>query len=192
MKKVGHAGTLDPLATGLVLLCSGKYTKRLNELMGQKKTYEGMIVLGKTTPSYDLETEVEYSGDTSNLSEDQIIEASKTFIGEISQVPPLYSAIKVKGERAYKKARKKEDHKLEPRQINIELFEIDRIELPNVYFRLICSKGTYVRSLARDLGEKLNVGAYLGALRRTAIGNFAVSDAWKVHDFVERYEEVPR
>ena len=187
VRKVGHAGTLDPLATGLVLVCSGKYTKRLNELMGQEKEYTGTITLGHTTPSYDLETPLAFVADPMQLSEDEIAEAANQFKGEIQQVPPIYSAIKIDGERAYKKARKKEAAKLNPREVKISLFEITSIALPHLSFRLICSKGTYVRSLAHDMGKLLKVGGHLSQLRRTRIGEFEVNSAWNVIEFVTSY-----
>lgn len=185
VRKVGHAGTLDPLADGLVLLCTGKYTKKLNELMGLEKEYTGSITFGQVTPSYDLETELTVSGNTSELTINDIREASRHFLGEIDQIPPIYSAIKVDGERAYKKARKKEPAKLLPRKVTISELEIISFENPTAHFRLVCSKGTYVRSLAHDLGEQLKVGAHLSKLTRTRIGEFQLSSAWKVGAFVE-------
>ncbi|MDA0194306.1 MAG: tRNA pseudouridine(55) synthase TruB [Bacteroidetes bacterium] len=187
VRKVGHAGTLDPLASGLVLLCTGKYTKKINELMGQDKEYEGSLVLGKTTASVDLETPLEDGGDYNDITDNDIQEAVKTFIGKIAQVPPIYSAIKVDGERAYKKARKNEKPKLEAREVRIDEFSITKINLPQLHFKLICSKGTYVRSLVRDMGDLLGCGAYLESLRRTKIGDYNVMDAWTVGEFVNSY-----
>ncbi len=190
VRKVGHAGTLDPLATGLVLVCAGKYTKRINELMGKEKEYTGSITLGHTTPSYDLETPLEFAGDPSKLNDSEIVETAEKFCGGILQVPPIYSAVKVNGERAYKKARKNEATKLEPRAVEIKRFKITRIELPTIYFELVCSKGTYVRSLAHDLGNALKVGAHLSSLRRTRIGEFNVESAWNVNNFVSAYRNL--
>ena len=190
VRKVGHAGTLDPLATGLVIVCSGKYTKRLEELMGYEKEYTGIITLGQTTPSYDLETPLEFCADPSHLTKEDILTAIEQFRGPIQQVPPIYSAIKIDGERAYKKARKKEAAKLNPRKVLISKFEITQIELPHVHFLLTCSKGTYVRSLAHDLGQVLSVGAHLSGLRRTRIGDFKVESAWNVKNFVATYRNL--
>lgn len=190
VKKVGHAGTLDPLATGLVIVCAGKYTKRINEFMGQEKEYTGTISLGATTPSFDLETPLEFCANPSNLSNSEIIEATQQFCGSIQQVPPIYSALKIHGERAYKKARKKETAVLNPRQVEVKKFEITKIELPLIHFELVCSKGTYVRSIAHDLGQVLNVGGHLSTLRRTRIGEFKVESAWKVKNFVSSYRNL--
>lgn len=180
VKKVGHAGTLDPLATGLLIVCTGRMTKQINEFMGLEKEYTGIIELGKTTPSYDLETSVDQEYNIDHINQDRIEETAKQFHGEIWQKPPIYSAIKVKGDRLYEKARKGEKVKIEPRKVNIFDFEITRINLPQVEFRLVCSKGFYVRSLARDFGEALGVGAYLSALRRTRIGHFKIEDAYTI------------
>ena len=176
-KKIGHAGTLDPLATGLLIICVGKMTKRIEEFMGLEKEYTGKFVLGKTTPSFDLETAVNEEKDISHLSEDMIREQVKPFIGTISQLPPLHSAIKIGGKRAYEFARKGRDIELSPRDVQIHEFEITSIDLPAVSFRIVCSKGTYIRSIARDFGNALGVGAYLSALCRTRIGTFSLSDA---------------
>ena len=176
-KKIGHAGTLDPLATGLLIICVGKMTKRIEEFMGLEKEYTGKFVLGKTTPSFDLETAVNEEKDISHLSEDMIREKVKPFIGTISQLPPLHSAIKIGGKRAYEFARKGRDIELSPRDVQIHEFEITSIDLPAVSFRIVCSKGTYIRSIARDFGNALGVGAYLSALCRTRIGTFSLSDA---------------
>ncbi len=190
VRKVGHAGTLDPLATGLVIVCVGKYTKRLGELMGQEKEYSGTFTLGHSTPSYDLETALEFCADPSNVTNEEIIEATKQFCGQILQIPPIYSAVKIDGERAYKKARKKEAAILNPRPVEVKVFEITRVELPIVHFSLICSKGTYVRSIAHDLGQELGVGAHLSSLRRTRIGDYKVESAWKVQNFVSSYRNL--
>ena len=179
-KKIGHAGTLDPLATGLLIICVGKMTKRIDEFMGLEKEYTGKFVLGKTTPSLDLETEVSEVKDISALTNEKIKEATRPFIGTISQLPPLHSAIKIGGKRAYEFARKGREIQLEPREVQIREFEVTSINLPEVSFRIVCSKGTYIRSIARDFGNALNVGAYLSALCRTRIGTFMLSDALEV------------
>jgi tRNA pseudouridine55 synthase len=179
-KKIGHAGTLDPLATGLLIICVGKMTKRIEEFMGLEKEYTGTFVLGKTTPSYDLETEVSDEQDISHLANEVIREKVKLFIGTISQLPPLHSAIRIGGKRAYEFARKGRDIQLNPREVQIHEFEITSIDLPEVGFRIVCSKGTYIRSIARDFGNALGVGAYLSALCRTRIGTFTLTDALDV------------
>lgn len=179
-KKIGHAGTLDPLATGLLIICVGKMTKRIEEFMGMEKEYTGTFVLGKTTPSYDLETEVNEEKDISHLSDADIREAVKPFIGAVSQLPPQHSAIRIGGKRAYEFARKGKDIQLSPREVHIHEFEITSINLPEVGFRVVCSKGTYIRSIARDFGIALGVGAYLSALCRTRIGSYLLADAAEV------------
>ncbi|WP_186757957.1 tRNA pseudouridine(55) synthase TruB [Echinicola salinicaeni] len=186
IKKVGHAGTLDPLATGLLIICAGKKTKSINDFMGQEKEYTGTFVLGKTTESFDLEQEVKEVADPSHLSLEDIQTACKKFTGDIMQVPPTHSAIKKDGKRVYESARKGIDVKLEPRPVQVATFEITRCELPEIDFRIVCSKGTYIRSLARDLGEELKVGAYMSALTRTRIGDFLLTDAVEVLDLVEK------
>ncbi|QDH80678.1 tRNA pseudouridine(55) synthase TruB [Echinicola soli] len=186
IKKVGHAGTLDPLATGLLIICAGKKTKSINDFMGQEKEYTGTFVLGKTTASFDLEQEVEEVADPSHLSLEAIQEACKILTGDIMQVPPTHSAIKKDGKRVYESARKGIDVKLDPRPVTVSVFEITRCELPEIDFRIVCSKGTYIRSLARDLGEALQVGAYMSALTRTRIGDFHLSDAFEVNTIVEK------
>lgn len=175
--KVGHAGTLDPLADGLLIVCTGKFTKRIEEFQGQEKEYTGTFRLGATTPSFDLEHEIDKKYETAHITEDMINEAARKFTGDILQIPPQYSAIKVGGKRAYKFARDETEVRLEARPINIRRFEITRIALPDVDFRISCSKGTYIRSLARDFGEALNSGAHLTALRRTRIGEFKLAEA---------------
>ncbi len=177
VKKIGHAGTLDPLATGLLILCTGKMTKQIDSYQAMEKEYEGEIVLGKITPSYDLETEVQDFGDPSVITDDQIETALEKFRGTISQVPPQYSAIKIDGKRAYESARKGKKVKMEPRQVEIGLFELEKIDAERYKFRVVCSKGTYIRSLAHDFGQELGTGAYLASLRRTRIGSFHVKDA---------------
>ncbi|MEI9920017.1 MAG: tRNA pseudouridine(55) synthase TruB [Bacteroidota bacterium] len=182
IKKIGHAGTLDPLATGLLILCTGKMTKRIDEYQAQEKEYTGRFVLGSTTPSYDLETEVSEGKDISHITEEKILAATKKFIGTIDQVPPMHSAIKVDGKRAYELARKGGTAELKSRQITISAFDITAIELPSVSFRVVCSKGTYIRSLAHDFGETLGVGAYLAELCRTRIGEFHLEDALQIEE----------
>jgi tRNA pseudouridine55 synthase len=163
--KVGHAGTLDPLATGLLIVCTGKLTKKIDEFQAQEKEYTGTMTLGATTPSYDMETAVDQTFDLGGLTEVQIKEATRNFIGDITQYPPAHSAVKVNGERLYVKARLGEAVELKARQVNITAFDITRIDLPEVDFRVVCSKGTYIRSLIHDLGKTLNNGAYLSKLR---------------------------
>jgi tRNA pseudouridine55 synthase len=180
-KKIGHAGTLDPLATGLLIICVGKMTKRIEEFMGLEKEYTGKFVLGQTTPSYDLETAVSEAKDISKITDEMIHEAVGPFIGTINQLPPMHSAIRIGGKRAYEFARKGADIELKPREVQIHKFEITSISLPEVSFRIVCSKGTYIRSIARDFGNALQVGAYLSALCRTRIGTFLLSDALEVN-----------
>ena len=182
IKKIGHAGTLDPLATGLLILCTGKMTKRIDEFQAQEKEYTGNFVIGQTTPSHDLETLVSEAKDISSISEEVIQEAIKKFTGTIQQVPPIHSAIKVDGKRSYALARKGKEPELKPREVTVSVFEITGIQLPTVSFRIICSKGTYIRSLARDFGEELGVGAYLSKLCRTRIGQFHLKDALTIED----------
>jgi len=182
--KVGHAGTLDPLATGLLLLCTGKLTKTIEQLQVQEKEYTGTFILGATTPSYDAETEVDNNFDISMLKEAAIHEATHAFIGDIEQYPPIHSAIKMGGERLYEKARRGEEVKLRPRYIRIKSFEITNINLPEVDFRVVCSKGTYIRSLANDFGKAVGKGAYLSTLRRIRIGSFHVDNAFKIMELV--------
>ncbi|NCT95074.1 MAG: tRNA pseudouridine(55) synthase TruB [Chitinophagaceae bacterium] len=183
VSKVGHAGTLDPLATGLLIVCTGKFTKKINEYMGMEKEYTGTFTLGATTASYDLETEPENLKDTSHLTEDMIHAATQSFTGPILQVPPAHSAIKKDGKPVYLAARKGLEVKLEPRPVTIHAFEIEKIELPIVHFRVVCSTGTYIRSLAHDFGAALGVGGYMSSLRRTRIGIFKVEDAYTVESF---------
>ena len=186
IKKVGHAGTLDPLATGLLIVCTGKFTKRINDYMAQEKEYTGTFTLGAITPTYDLESEPMNLKDFSHLTKEEIEHASKQFIGEIQQVPPIHSAIKVGGQPVYKLARKGKEIQLEPRTVVIKEFEISTINLPVVEFRVVCSTGTYIRSLANDLGAALGVGGYLSQLCRTRIGNFHVKDALTIPE-VEKW-----
>lgn len=177
VKKVGHAGTLDPLATGLLIICTGKMTKQIELFMGWEKEYTGTFSLGKTTPSYDLETDFDSEAPFEHITEAQLLAAAASLTGELSQVPPTHSAIKVGGTRAYKKARAGKEIKMEPRPVNVLEFEITGYKLPEVYFRIVCSKGTYIRSLARDFGTYLGTGAHLAALRRTRIGDKKIEDA---------------
>lgn len=184
IKKVGHAGTLDPLATGLLIICTGKMTKRIEEFMGLEKEYTGKFILGKTTPSHDLETGVVEGKDISDLTDEQVYDATKALTGNIQQLPPMHSAIKIGGKRAYQFARRGQEVDLKPREVEVTTFEITRIQLPEVNFRIVCSKGTYIRSIARDFGDALGVGAYLTDLCRTRIGNFKLEDAVNVDDIV--------
>ncbi|HBB57627.1 MAG TPA: tRNA pseudouridine(55) synthase TruB [Chitinophagaceae bacterium] len=183
IKKIGHAGTLDPLATGLLIVCTGKFTKRINEFMAQEKEYTGTITLGAVTPSYDLETEPTNHQDIGAITLSLIQQSVKQFTGSILQVPPAHSAIKVKGKRVYELARKGESVVLEPRRITISSFEVLRFEEGLVHFKVVCSTGTYIRSLANDLGVALGCGAYLSALRRTRIGSFLVDQAQTPEQF---------
>ncbi|MFT2008824.1 tRNA pseudouridine(55) synthase TruB [Pontibacter sp. 13R65] len=182
VKKIGHAGTLDPLASGLLILCTGKFTKRIDEIQAQEKEYTGTITLGQTTPSYDLETEVTDSGDISHLTEEAIKAAAARFVGTIEQVPPLYSAVMIDGKRAYTLARKGESAEIKPRSITIKAFDIEAIEGAVLQFKVICSKGTYIRSLAHDLGQELGCGAHLSKLVRTRIGEYQLKDALTIED----------
>ena len=184
--KVGHAGTLDPLATGLLILCTGKFTKRIEEFQAQKKEYTGTITLGATTPSYDLESEIDKVYPIDHITEELILETTKQFVGQISQKPPIFSAIKKDGKRLYELARAGETTEIKSREITISEFEITKIDLPNVEFRVQCSKGTYIRSLAFDFGKALNSGGYLSALRRTKIGEFSVDNSETIKGFTER------
>jgi tRNA pseudouridine55 synthase len=188
--KVGHAGTLDPLATGLLVICTGKMTKQIDTFQAEEKEYTGTITLGATTPSYDLETEPDQKFDITALSDDQIYNATQNFIGDIQQYPPAHSAIKVGGERLYEKARRGEDVELKSRSVTISEFEITRIALPEVDFRVVCSKGTYIRSLAHDFGKALDNGAYLSRLRRTRSGQFKIEDATEVMEMVNTIREL--
>lgn len=186
IKKVGHAGTLDPLATGLLIVCAGKKTKSIDSFMGQEKEYTGTFVLGKTTESFDREKEIIEVADPSHLTLQDVKSAVAELTGDILQIPPMHSAIKVDGKRVYESARKGIEVKMEPRPVTVSEFEITRFELPEIDFRIVCSKGTYIRSLARDLGEKLEVGAYMSALTRTRIGEFRLEEAEDLTTLVER------
>ncbi|MGF1635553.1 MAG: tRNA pseudouridine(55) synthase TruB [Cyclobacteriaceae bacterium] len=187
-KKVGHAGTLDPLATGLLIVCTGKKTKTIDQLMGLEKEYTGTMVIGKTRPSVDLETEIDSETAIDHLQEADVMEAAKAFNGEIMQTPPLFSAIRIDGKRAYEHARKGEDVKLAARPVVIYDLEVTQINLPLVEFRIVCSKGFYIRSWVRDFGLKLGVGAYMQGLRRTRIGSYKIEDAATVDEIVQLYK----
>lgn len=184
--KVGHAGTLDPLATGLLIICTGKQTKQIDTYQGQVKEYTGTFTLGATTPSYDLETAVDKTFFTAHISEELLHETTKQFMGEIQQKPPIFSAIKKDGKRLYELARKGETTEIKARTVTVSKFEITKINLPEVEFRIICSKGTYIRSMAFDYGKALNSGAYLSVLRRTKIGSFSVGEALSMEKFIEK------
>ena len=181
--RVGHAGTLDPLATGLLIVCTGKFTKRISEIQGQEKTYTGTITLGGTTPSYDLETEVDNDYKTSHITKELIHQTTKQFIGEIDQKPPIFSALKRGGERLYEKARRGEEIMIESRKIFVREFNIISIENLTIAFEIKCSKGTYVRSIANDFGTALNSGGYLSSLCRTAIGDYELSKGIDIESF---------
>ena len=181
--KIGHAGTLDPLATGLLIICTGKFTKRITEIQAQAKEYTGTITVGATTPSYDLETEIDATFPTEHITEALILETTKQFIGEINQKPPVFSAIKKDGKRLYEHARAGEEVIIEARKTTIHEFEITRINLPQIDFRVTCSKGTYIRSLAYDFGIALQSGGHLSALRRTKIGDYSVENGILPEDF---------
>ena len=183
--KVGHAGTLDPLATGLLILCTGKLTKQIDTFQAEDKEYTGTMILGATTPSFDMETVVDQEYPLTNLTEEAIYAATAPFTGDIQQYPPAHSAVKVNGERLYVKARRGEEQELRLRFVSVPVFEITRIALPEVDFRIICSKGTYIRSLVSDFGKHLENGAYLSKLIRTRSGNFSLEDAFEVTDLVE-------
>ena len=180
--KIGHAGTLDPLATGLLILCTGKLTKKIEEFKAFDKEYTGVFTLGATTPSFDLETEVDHLFPVNRITEKMILDTVAKFTGNQMQVPPRFSAVKIRGKRAYEYARQDEEVKLAPKAIEISAFEITRIELPEIHFRIACSKGTYIRALARDFGALLKNGAYLSALCRTRIGPYHLRDAWELEN----------
>lgn len=183
--KVGHGGTLDPLATGLLVVCTGKFTKRLEGFQGEDKEYTGTITLGATRPSYDMESEIDQEYGYDHIRPEDVLKAAASFIGESEQTPPLHSAVKVNGERVYEKARRGETVKLKTRTINIFKFEITKIDLPEVEFHIACSKGTYIRTIAHDFGKALNSGAYLSSLKRVKSGNFALENAWDLQDLID-------
>ena len=183
--KVGHAGTLDPLATGLLVICTGKMTKQIDTFQGQIKEYTGTLVLGSTTPSFDLETEIDKTFPTDHISEELIHQTTKQFIGEIQQYPPVFSALKKDGKRLYEFARAGETVEIKPRTVSVSEFEIIKVDELNIAFRVVCSKGTYIRSLANDFGKALNSGAHLSKLRRTKIGDFDVKEALSIEKFID-------
>lgn len=185
--KIGHAGTLDPLATGLLICCTGKFTKKINEYQKLPKEYTGIFHLGEVTPTYDLESEPGPFGDYHDITEQQILDATRQFTGNIMQLPPIHSAIKKEGKRAYEYARAGKEIHLDPRPVQITEFEITAIRLPEVHFRVACSTGTYIRSLAQDFGQALGCGAYLQALRRTKIGEFSVDDAVSPAELIKHW-----
>jgi tRNA pseudouridine55 synthase len=188
--KVGHAGTLDPLATGLLIICTGKMTKQIDTFQAQEKEYTGTMILGATTPSYDMETEPDQQFDISYITEEQIKAACKQFTGDIQQYPPAHSAVKIDGERLYEKARRGEEVELRLRNVTINEFEITGITLPEINFRVVCSKGTYIRSLVHDFGKALSNGAYLSRLRRTRSGDYKVDDAHEIMELVTMIREL--
>ena len=183
--KIGHAGTLDPLATGLLLICTGKFTKKINDLQGQAKEYTGTITLGATTPSYDLETAVDETFSIAHISDALILKTTIDFIGDIEQTPPVFSALKKDGKRLYEYAREGKEVEIKKRQVTISEFEITRFNLPEIDFRVVCSKGTYIRSLAHDFGKALHSGGHLSALRRTKIGDYNVNKAMDPNVFAQ-------
>lgn len=182
IKKIGHAGTLDPLASGLLILCTGKFTKKIDEIQAQEKEYTGHFTIGQTTPSFDLETEPDQTRNYQHLTETDIRAAAASFVGQINQVPPLFSAVKINGERAYKLARRGEEAEIKAKPIHIKAFDITELVIPTIHFRVVCSKGTYIRSLARDLGQQLGCGAHLSKLVRTRIGEFTLDRALTIED----------
>lgn len=190
VSKVGHAGTLDPLATGLLIICTGSFTKKISLYMNMEKEYTGSMILGAVTETYDLESEPKNFTDISHLSKEKIYAATANFIGEIEQTPPVHSAIKKDGKPVYLMARKGKEVKLEPRKITISLFDITEINLPEIKFKVVCSTGTYIRSLVNDFGKNLKTGAYLSSLRRTRIGNFKIDDALTLEKFQAEIEAI--
>ncbi len=181
--KIGHAGTLDPLATGLLIVCTGKQTKNIEQYQAQEKEYTGTFYIGATTPCYDMEKPIDVHYPTEHITNELIYNTTQQFIGKIQQVPPLFSAIKIDGKRAYDIARAGDTAEIKPKEITISEFEITRIALPEVDFKVVCSKGTYIRSLARDFGVALNSGAHLTALCRTRIGSYKLADAMSIEEF---------
>lgn len=189
VKKVGHAGTLDPMATGLLIVCTGKMTKQISQFRDLEKTYSGVITIGKSTPSFDVETEYVSEYDFSFVTENMILNTAKSFLGKSFQIPPGYSAVKHKGKSLYQFARKGVEIIKEPREIFISNFEILKIDLPEIWFEVTCSSGTYIRVIANDFGKKLGCGAYLSKLRRTKIGDFNVEDSITINEFNEKFKE---
>ncbi|GJQ33676.1 MAG: tRNA pseudouridine synthase B [Ignavibacteriaceae bacterium] len=192
IKKIGHAGTLDPKATGLLIVCTGKSTKKIDSYMGLPKEYTGTMMLGEQTPSMDRETEVHISSDTSHVTPELLKKAVEELTGEIEQIPPMYSAVAKNGTRLYSLARQGKTIEREPRKVVVEQFEITGYSHPVISFRVVCSKGTYIRVLAHDLGEKLGCGAHLSSLRRTAIGDFRVEDALTIQEFGDHIKNLVR
>jgi len=190
VKKIGHAGTLDPMATGLLIVCTGKKTKEISSFIGLDKTYTGIISLGKTTPSFDLETEFNSEKNFDYVTEEMIYNTRNEFLGTSTQIPPMYSAVKKNGKALYKFARKGIEVERKPREIFISKFEINKIELPDIHFEITCSSGTYIRVIANDFGEKLGCGAYLKSLRRTRVGNFNVEDAFQIDEFIQYVKSI--
>lgn len=184
-KKIGHAGTLDPLATGLLILCTGKKTKQIDSYQAQEKEYEGTLVLGKTTPSVDLETEFDQEFPVYHITASALEAAARQLTGTLQQFPPIYSAVRVDGERLYKKARRGETVEIKPREVTVKVFEIQTHDFPTIHFRIVCTKGTYIRSMVRDFGQILESGAYLSSLRRTRIGDFSVADSVPMETFIQ-------
>lgn len=189
--KVGHAGTLDPMATGLLIICTGKSTKQLHGFQGLDKSYTGTITLGATTPSFDQETAIDETFPIDHITPELLEEKRHQFIGDLDQIPPMFSAIKVDGQPLYKKARKGEMIEVQPRQVHISSFDLTKVDIPTVDFDVACSKGTYIRSLANDFGKALGSGAYLSALRRTRIGQFHIEDAWNLEKLITLLEMTP-
>jgi tRNA pseudouridine55 synthase len=187
--KVGHAGTLDPLATGLLIICTGAFTKRIDEFQDQTKEYTGTFTLGSTTPSFDLETEIDETFPIDHITPELMEAVRLTMIGDIQQYPPVFSAIKVDGKPMYKSARAGQEVEIKPRAVTIHEFELTKVELPLVHFRITCSKGTYIRSMAQDFGKALQSGAHLSELRRTKSGEFSTENAWTVDEFIEAIEK---
>lgn len=190
VKKVGHAGTLDPLATGLLIVCTGKKTKEISEYQAQRKKYTGIITLGKSSPSMDLATEITETALPDNLSEEKILSARDKFLGNIEQVPPMFSALKHKGKALYKLARAGKEVERAKRQVEISSFDITKIDLPDIHFEIACSKGTYIRVIADDFGKELGCGGILSLLRRTEIGDYNVDDAFDLDEFTVKFNEV--
>lgn len=184
--KVGHAGTLDPLASGLLIICTGKFTKMISTIQDQSKTYTGEITLGASTPSFDLETKINKTYNTSNITEEDVERISNSFIGEINQKPPLFSAIKIKGERLYKKARRGEEIDVKSRKVTVFSFDVKKIDIPKFTFQITCSKGTYIRSIANDFGEKLKNAGHLSSLCRTEIGKYNITDSITITEFEKK------
>ena len=190
VKKVGHAGTLDPLATGLLIVCTGKKTKEISEYQAQRKKYTGIITLGKSSPSMDLATEITETVLPDDLNEEKILSARNKFLGNIEQIPPMFSALKHKGKALYKLARAGKEVERAPRQVEIFSFDITKIELPDIYFEIACSKGTYIRVIADDFGKEIGCGGILSLLRRTEIGDYKVDDAFDLEEFTAKFNKV--